>query len=111
MQEDPGENLSDYNEDDEETLEDCSKVDEEESEDGFFVPDGYLSEDEVNSSGFLTVTIPNTLKTYQETTAENTLVPFMFIFYNFRICFLSGCASGQNGLRQGNQACGFTFTT
>ncbi|KAI4342863.1 hypothetical protein MLD38_027430 [Melastoma candidum] len=45
-EDDPGENLSDYNEDDEETLEDCSKVDEEESEDGFFVPDGYLSEDE-----------------------------------------------------------------
>ncbi|KAI4304179.1 hypothetical protein MLD38_039728 [Melastoma candidum] len=45
-EEDPGENLSDYNEDDEEMLEDCSKVDEEECQDGFFVPDGYLSEDE-----------------------------------------------------------------
>lgn len=52
MQENPGESLSDDDQDDEETLdEDCSKVDEEESEDGFFVPDGYLSEDEVNCTG------------------------------------------------------------
>lgn len=47
MQEDPGESLSDCDKDDEE---EGSKVeDEEESEDGFFVPDGYLSEDEVSN--------------------------------------------------------------
>ncbi|KAI4385648.1 hypothetical protein MLD38_003644 [Melastoma candidum] len=44
-EDDPGENLSDYNEADEQMLEDCSKVDEEESEDFAFVPDCYLSED------------------------------------------------------------------
>ncbi|GAA0148023.1 chromatin/chromatin-binding, or -regulatory protein [Lithospermum erythrorhizon] len=45
-EEGPGENLSDC--DDDETLEEgCSRgEDEEESEDGFFVPDGYLSQDE-----------------------------------------------------------------
>lgn len=50
VQEDPGESLSDCDKDEEEeTLEEgCSRVDdEEESEDGFFVPDGYLSENEV----------------------------------------------------------------
>ena len=49
-QEDPGESLSDCDKDEEdESLEEgCSKVDdEEESEDDFFVPDGYLSENEV----------------------------------------------------------------
>ncbi|KAK6911768.1 Chromatin assembly factor 1 subunit A [Dillenia turbinata] len=47
-EEDPGESLSDCDKDDEEeNLEEgYSKVDEEESEDGFFVPDGYLSENE-----------------------------------------------------------------
>ncbi|KAK2988132.1 hypothetical protein RJ640_017464, partial [Escallonia rubra] len=48
-EEEPGENLSDCDRDDEEESieEGCSKVDEEdESEDGFFVPDGYLSENE-----------------------------------------------------------------
>ncbi|KAK3007227.1 hypothetical protein RJ639_016169 [Escallonia herrerae] len=48
-EEEPGENLSDCDKDDEEESieEGCSKVDEEdESEDGFFVPDGYLSENE-----------------------------------------------------------------
>lgn len=46
MQEDPGESLSDCDKDDDE--EGFSKADDEdESEDGFFVPDGYLSEDEV----------------------------------------------------------------
>ncbi|KAK3001998.1 hypothetical protein RJ639_021777, partial [Escallonia herrerae] len=48
-EEEPGENLSDCDKDDEEESieERCSKVDEEdESEDGFFVPDGYLSENE-----------------------------------------------------------------
>nr|BAJ53153.1 JHL23J11.8 [Jatropha curcas] len=47
-EEDPGESLSDCDKDDEEqSLEEgCSKDDEEESEDGFFVPDGYLSENE-----------------------------------------------------------------
>lgn len=48
MQEDPGESLSDCDKDDEESLDEgFSKVDEDESEDGFFVPDGYLSENEV----------------------------------------------------------------
>ncbi|CAH9072964.1 unnamed protein product [Cuscuta epithymum] len=48
-EEEPGESLSDCDKDDVESLEeDCSKGDdeEEESEDGFFVPDGYLSQDE-----------------------------------------------------------------
>ncbi|XP_021636875.2 chromatin assembly factor 1 subunit FAS1 isoform X2 [Hevea brasiliensis] len=47
-EEDPGESLSDCDKDDEErSLEEgCSKDEEEESEDGFFVPDGYLSENE-----------------------------------------------------------------
>ncbi|KAF7805286.1 chromatin assembly factor 1 subunit FAS1 [Senna tora] len=44
-EEDPGESLSDCDKDDEESLDECSKSDDE-SEDGFFVPDGYLSEDE-----------------------------------------------------------------
>jgi hypothetical protein len=50
FQEDPGESLSDCDKDEEEeSLEEgCSRADEEdESEDGFFVPDGYLSENEV----------------------------------------------------------------
>ncbi|KAL8544659.1 hypothetical protein ACS0TY_005044 [Phlomoides rotata] len=44
----PGESLSDCDKDDEdESIEEHSKVDDEdESEDGFFVPDGYLSENE-----------------------------------------------------------------
>ncbi|XP_031381599.1 chromatin assembly factor 1 subunit FAS1 isoform X1 [Punica granatum] len=46
-EEDPGESLSDCDKDDESLEENCSKADEEdESEDGFFVPDGYLSENE-----------------------------------------------------------------
>ncbi|XP_059628604.1 chromatin assembly factor 1 subunit FAS1 isoform X4 [Cornus florida] len=48
-EEEPGENLSDCEmDDDKESLEEgCSKADDEdESEDGFFVPDGYLSENE-----------------------------------------------------------------
>ncbi|KAL5783773.1 hypothetical protein ACOSP7_008802 [Xanthoceras sorbifolium] len=48
-EEDPGESLSDCDKDDEEERlkEGSSKADDEEdSEDGFFVPDGYLSEDE-----------------------------------------------------------------
>ncbi|KAI3411718.1 uncharacterized protein J3R85_017677 [Psidium guajava] len=46
-EEDPGESLSDCDKDDEESLDEgCSKADEEESADGFFVPDGYLSENE-----------------------------------------------------------------
>ncbi|TYH91300.1 hypothetical protein ES332_A13G108400v1 [Gossypium tomentosum] len=47
-EEEPGENLSDCDKDEEEeSYEGCSKVnDEDETEDGFFVPDGYLSEDE-----------------------------------------------------------------
>ncbi|XP_050940409.1 chromatin assembly factor 1 subunit FAS1 isoform X1 [Cucumis melo] len=48
-EEDPGESLSDCDKDDEESLEEegCAKAeDDEESEDGFFVPDGYLSENE-----------------------------------------------------------------
>ncbi|KAK7243201.1 hypothetical protein RIF29_37990 [Crotalaria pallida] len=44
-EEDPGESLSDCDKDEEDCLEECSKSDGE-SEDGFFVPDGYLSEDE-----------------------------------------------------------------
>ncbi|OMO57564.1 Chromatin assembly factor 1 subunit A [Corchorus capsularis] len=45
-EEEPGESLSDC-EKDEESFEGCSKAnDEDESEDGFFVPDGYLSENE-----------------------------------------------------------------
>ena len=46
FQEEPGESLSDCDKDEEECQEECTKSDEE-SEDGFFVPDGYLSEDEV----------------------------------------------------------------
>lgn len=49
-QEEPGESLSDVDKDeeDENMEEGCSKgEDDEESEDGFFVPDGYLSENEV----------------------------------------------------------------
>ncbi|XP_061368570.1 chromatin assembly factor 1 subunit FAS1 [Gastrolobium bilobum] len=44
-EEEPGESLSDCDKDEEECQEECSKSDGE-SEDGFFVPDGYLSEDE-----------------------------------------------------------------
>jgi hypothetical protein len=50
LQEDPGESLSNYDKDDGEEIleEEYSKADEEEeSEDGFFVPDGYLLENEV----------------------------------------------------------------
>lgn len=47
-QEEPGESLSDCDKDEVESLdEECTRGDDEESEDGFFVPDGYLSEDEV----------------------------------------------------------------
>ncbi|PON55384.1 Chromatin assembly factor 1 subunit A [Parasponia andersonii] len=48
-EEDPGESLSDCDkEDEDESLEGCSKTEDgDESEDGFFVPDGYLSENEV----------------------------------------------------------------
>ncbi|XP_017977661.1 PREDICTED: chromatin assembly factor 1 subunit FAS1 isoform X1 [Theobroma cacao] len=47
-EEEPGESLSDCDKDEEEeSFEGCSKADDEdESEDGFFVPDGYLSENE-----------------------------------------------------------------
>ncbi|KAI4302073.1 hypothetical protein L6164_035290 [Bauhinia variegata] len=45
-EEGPGETLSDCDKDEEESLEECSKSDDDENEDGFFVPDGYLSEDE-----------------------------------------------------------------
>ncbi|CAN4114947.1 unnamed protein product [Withania somnifera] len=47
-EEEPGESLSDCDKDDTECLEEeCSRgEDEDESEDGFFVPDGYLSEEE-----------------------------------------------------------------
>lgn len=48
FQEEPGESLSDCDKDEEECQEECTKSDEE-SEDGFFVPDGYLSEDEVKA--------------------------------------------------------------
>lgn len=48
LKEEPGESLSDCEKDEEECQEECSKSDGE-SEDGFFVPDGYLSEDEVES--------------------------------------------------------------
>ncbi|KAL2330147.1 hypothetical protein Fmac_017728 [Flemingia macrophylla] len=44
-EEEPGESLSDCDKDEEECQDECSKSDDE-SEDGFFVPDGYLSEDE-----------------------------------------------------------------
>ncbi|MED6114680.1 hypothetical protein PIB30_082807 [Stylosanthes scabra] len=44
-EEEPGESLSDCDKDEDESPEECPKSDEE-SEDGFFVPDGYLSEDE-----------------------------------------------------------------
>jgi hypothetical protein len=46
FKEEPGESLSDCEKDEDECQEECSKSDGE-SEDGFFVPDGYLSEDEV----------------------------------------------------------------
>ncbi|GAB2211862.1 hypothetical protein Droror1_Dr00025200 [Drosera rotundifolia] len=47
-EEEPGESLSDCEKDEEDSLDEpCTKVDEEdESDDGFFVPDGYLSENE-----------------------------------------------------------------
>ncbi|KAG2693798.1 hypothetical protein I3843_08G108000 [Carya illinoinensis] len=48
-EDDPGESLSDCDKDEDEDIleEGCSRVDDEdESEDGFFVPDGYLSENE-----------------------------------------------------------------
>lgn len=47
-EEEPGESLSDCDKDDNECMEEeCSRgEDEDESEDGFFVPDGYLSEEE-----------------------------------------------------------------
>lgn len=50
IQEDPGESLSDCEKDkeEEELEEENPKTEEEESEDSFVVPDGYLSEDEVN---------------------------------------------------------------
>lgn len=56
-QEDPGESLSDSDKDDDESLEEgCPRADEEdESEDGFFVPDGYLSENEVSIINLLKV--------------------------------------------------------
>lgn len=50
FQDDPGESLSDCDKDeDDEILEEgySRADDEDESEDGFFVPDGYLSENEV----------------------------------------------------------------
>ena len=50
LQEDPGESLSDSEKEEEGNLDEGSlKVDgdDEESEDDFFVPDGYLSENEV----------------------------------------------------------------
>jgi hypothetical protein len=46
FKEEPGESLSDCEKDEEECQEEGSKSDGE-SEDGFFVPDGYLSDDEV----------------------------------------------------------------
>nr|GME01967.1 chromatin assembly factor 1 subunit FAS1 [Ipomoea batatas] len=46
-EEEPGESLSDCDKDEVESLdEECTRGDDEESEDGFFVPDGYLYEDE-----------------------------------------------------------------
>ncbi|KAG8496914.1 hypothetical protein CXB51_008096 [Gossypium anomalum] len=46
-EEEPGESLSDCDKDeDEESCDGCTKADEDETEDGFFVPDGYLSENE-----------------------------------------------------------------
>nr|GMD90620.1 angio-associated migratory cell protein [Ipomoea batatas] len=46
-EEEPRESLSDCDKDEVESLdEECTRGDDEESEDGFFVPDGYLSEDE-----------------------------------------------------------------
>ncbi|XP_074321185.1 chromatin assembly factor 1 subunit FAS1-like [Silene latifolia] len=47
-EEEPGESLSDSDKEDEEVLDEgsCKGDDEEENEDGFFVPDGYLSESE-----------------------------------------------------------------
>ena len=50
FQEEPGESLSDCDkEDEDESLEEGSLIvdDEDDSEDSFFVPDGYLSENEV----------------------------------------------------------------
>lgn len=48
MKEEPGESLSDCDKDEDEMLEEDPKADDEdESDDGFFVPDGYLSENEV----------------------------------------------------------------
>lgn len=49
LKEQAGESLSDCENDEEESLEEgCSKGDDEDdSEDDFMVPDGYLSEDEV----------------------------------------------------------------
>lgn len=47
-QEDPGESLSDCEKDNDEVMEEDSKITDEESEDSFFVPDGYLSDNEVS---------------------------------------------------------------
>lgn len=49
MQDEPGESLSDCEKDaEDESMEESTKDDEDdESEDGFLVPDGYLSENEV----------------------------------------------------------------
>ncbi|XP_052166619.1 chromatin assembly factor 1 subunit FSM [Oryza glaberrima] len=45
-EEDPGESLSDCEKDNDEVMEEDSKITDEESEDSFFVPDGYLSDNE-----------------------------------------------------------------
>lgn len=59
-EEEPGENLSDCDDkdDEEETLEGCSKADDDESEDGFFVPDGYLSENEGVQVDIMEIDLP-----------------------------------------------------
>ena len=46
-QEDPGESLSDCEKDGDEVMEEDSKITDEEDEDSFVVPDGYLSDNEV----------------------------------------------------------------
>nr|BAC06268.1 putative FAS1 [Oryza sativa Japonica Group] len=48
-EEDPGESLSDCEKDNDEVMEEDSKITDEESEDSFFVPDGYLSDNEAKN--------------------------------------------------------------
>ncbi|GAV79235.1 CAF1A domain-containing protein, partial [Cephalotus follicularis] len=76
-EEDPGESLSDCDKEEDESLEEgCLKADDEdENEDGFFVPDGYLSENEGVQGDRMETDLPNeetksTLSLKQEIESE-----------------------------------------